>query len=112
VGEPGDAIHCDEALFNVFALLGKRWNGLLVSALLQRPAHFAELRRAIPGLSESILADRLAELVEAGLVLREVIHGPPLRVIYRLTERGEALRPAVEELARWALRYYGAGQPG
>ena len=64
----------------VFQLLGKRWTGLIVVVLLQRPAHFAELRRAIPGISERMLSDRLTELAAAGLVLRQVDDGPPLRV--------------------------------
>lgn len=94
---------CDtEALTRVFALLGKRWTGLVVGALMEGPVHFSDLRRGIPGISERILSGRLSELADAGLVRREVQEGPPLRVIYRLTGRGEALRPALLELGRWA----------
>ncbi|MGW1275247.1 winged helix-turn-helix transcriptional regulator, partial [Streptomyces sp. NPDC002491] len=53
---------------------------------MERPVHFADLRRAIPGISERMLSDRLTELGVAGLVVREVDAGPPLRVAYRLTE--------------------------
>jgi DNA-binding HxlR family transcriptional regulator len=91
-----------EELTRVFALLGKRWTGLVVGVLTDGPAHFAELRRAIPGISERMLSDRLAELADAGLVVREVVEGPPLGVCYRLTPAGMALRPAMEELVRWA----------
>jgi DNA-binding HxlR family transcriptional regulator len=102
VVEEERAIHCDEALTSVFAVLGKRWTGMIVGVLLERPARFAELARAIPGLTESMLSTRLAELQEAGLVDREVLEGPPLATIYRLTPSGEALRPALLALGAWA----------
>lgn len=92
----------DIGLTRVFALLGKRWSGLVVAVLNQRPAYFADLRRAIPGISERMLSDRLTELGAAGLLVREVDEGPPLRVSYRLTESGKALGPALRELGAWA----------
>lgn len=91
-----------EALTTVFAVLGKRWTGLIIGVLLEQPAHFAELRRAVPGISERMLSDRLTELIDADLVIREVVEGPPLGVRYRLTEKGAALRPALDELRKWA----------
>ncbi|AVH57625.1 MULTISPECIES: winged helix-turn-helix transcriptional regulator [Streptomyces] len=94
-----------DGITRVFQLLGKRWTGLVVAVLLQRPVHFAELRRAIPGISERMLSDRLTELGAAGLVVREVDEGPPLRVAYRLTEAGAALEPALKELGSWAEMY-------
>ncbi|MFJ9693049.1 winged helix-turn-helix transcriptional regulator [Kitasatospora sp. NPDC101183] len=96
----------ENALTRVFSLLGKRWTGLLLGVLTSNgPAYFSELRRAIPGISERMLSDRLTELVEADLVVREVDAGPPLRVSYRLTEGGAALKPALTELALWSNRY-------
>ncbi|MER5547871.1 winged helix-turn-helix transcriptional regulator [Streptomyces sp. NPDC001118] len=92
----------DEGITRVFQLLGKRWSGPIVAVLVEQPAHFADLRRAVPGISERMLSDRLAELGAAGLVLREVDEGPPLRVSYRLTEAGAALEPALRELGEWA----------
>ncbi|AXG78941.1 winged helix-turn-helix transcriptional regulator [Streptomyces paludis] len=92
----------DAGMTRVFALLGKRWSGLIISVLMERPVYFADLRRAIPGISERMLSDRLTELVLAGLVVRDVDEGPPLRVSYRLTESGAAMEPALAELSRWA----------
>lgn len=87
----------------MFALLGKRWSGLILGVLVTAGvAHFAELKRAIPGISERILSDRLTELASAGLVTREVLEGPPLGVRYRVTEAGEALKPALMALGEWA----------
>ncbi|GAA1966502.1 winged helix-turn-helix transcriptional regulator [Kitasatospora viridis] len=108
-GDPCGSV--DAGLTRVFALLGKRWSGLVVAVLNQRSAYFADLRRAIPGISERMLSDRLSELAEAGLVLREVDEGPPLRVSYRLTEAGRALGPALEELRCWAAAHLPARAP-
>lgn len=95
----------DDGITRVFQLLGKRWSGPILSVLQEHPAYFTDLRRAIPGLSERMLSDRLTELGAAGLVLREVDEGPPLRVSYRLTEAGAALEPALRELGDWAKRH-------
>jgi DNA-binding HxlR family transcriptional regulator len=103
--EPKECEGVGIALTRVFELLGKRWTGLIVAVLLQRAVHYAELRRAIPRISERMLSDRLAELAEAGLLVREVDSGPPLRVSYRLTEAGKALEPALEALGKWAETY-------
>ncbi|MEU6553477.1 helix-turn-helix domain-containing protein [Streptomyces sp. NPDC046915] len=104
----------DSAITRVFSLLGKRWTGMIVAVLMEHPVHFSDLRRAIPGLSERMLSDRLTELGAAGLVVREVDEGPPLRVSYRLTEAGSALEPALKELAVWSekhLRDTGCSEP-
>lgn len=97
--EPGSA------LMLAFELLGKRWTGVLIAALLSGPGYFAELKRAIPGISERMLSDRLSELTELGLLTRHVEPGPPLRVSYELTDVGRELRPALVELRRWAERH-------
>lgn len=91
----------------VFALLGKRWTGLVIDLLLQRPARFSELARAVPGLSERVLAERLRELQAAGIVEREVDPGPPITATYRLTEVGQRLGPAIEALRAWAREQVG-----
>ncbi|HEX4191327.1 MAG TPA: helix-turn-helix domain-containing protein [Marmoricola sp.] len=92
---------CDVALSRAFAFLGKRWNGVLLGTLIQGPAGYAELKRTL-GISDSMLSDRLAELSRAGLVARTVDEGPPLSVQYALTESGQAISPALQELSAWA----------
>lgn len=93
---------CSAALGRAFGFLGKRWNGLILATLLDGPAGFAELRRAVGKISDSVLSERLGELDAAGLVERVVTPGPPVAVSYRLTERGMALLPALRELTAWA----------
>jgi DNA-binding HxlR family transcriptional regulator len=101
-GGVGACTEPDSALMRVFSLLGKRWTGVVIAALISGPGHFAELKRAIPGISERMLSDRLTELAELGLLTRKVEPGPPLRVNYELTESGHGLRPSLIELTRWA----------
>ena len=93
---------CDAAMVRAFDVLGKRWNGMIVSVLANDPAAFSELRRALGSISDSMLSDRLAELAAAGLIERSVDAGPPVSVSYGLTEAGLALVPALELLAGWA----------
>jgi DNA-binding HxlR family transcriptional regulator len=93
---------CDAALTRAFGFLGKRWNGVLLGALVQGPAGFAELRRAVAGISDSVLSERLSELAAAGLVQRTVDEGPPVAVTYQATPAGQALVPALDALSSWA----------
>jgi DNA-binding HxlR family transcriptional regulator len=93
---------CDAAIVLAFSILGKRWNGMIVDALGQGAHSFVTLRRAVDGISDAVLSDRLSELGEAGLVTRRVDPGPPVSVIYALTVAGENLVPVLQDLGRWA----------
>jgi DNA-binding HxlR family transcriptional regulator len=95
----------DETLTRAFDLLGKRWTGVMLATLRDSAVGFRVLSRAIPGISDSVLSDRLSELADAGLVVRTVRGGPPVSVTYALTEAGEALLPALEQISRWADLY-------
>lgn len=89
-------------------LIGKRWTGAIVCALTEGPLRFGELGKAVPGLSDRLLSQRLRELEEEGLVEREVEPGTPVRVSYSLTEIGTDLGPAIGELRVWAKRWKSA----
>jgi DNA-binding HxlR family transcriptional regulator len=93
---------CDSALARAFNFLGKRWSGVILGTLTHGPAGFSELRRAVTGISDSVLSERLTELVGAGLIERSVHDGPPITVEYTLTEAGKGLMPAMRELTTWA----------
>lgn len=86
-------------------LIGKRWSGAIVWSLSGGPLRFAELKRAVPGLSDRLLSQRLRELESAGVVARRVEEGFPARVSYALTEKGEALEPAIDSIGAWAERW-------
>lgn len=86
-------------------LIGKRWSGAIIWALGEGPQRFNELKRAIPGLSDRLLSQRLRELEEAGVVSRTVEDGLPVKVSYGLTEKGESLKPAIQSLRQWACHW-------
>jgi DNA-binding HxlR family transcriptional regulator len=98
---------CEAALGKAFDLLGKRWNGLVIAVLSQGPTGFAELRRRIGAISDSMLSDRLAELARAGVVDRCVTDSRPPGVQYGLTPAGAALVPILDQIGAWAGAHLG-----
>ena len=86
-------------------LLGKRWTGLLIHALMDGPRRFCELTATVEGLSDRVLSDRLRELEVEGIVERIVYPRIPVRVEYQLTEKGHALKPIYEEIQQWATHW-------
>lgn len=97
-----DLNRCDAAVTLAFSVLGKRWNGMIVSSLGGGPSTFVALRRAVAGISDTVLSDRLGELTDAGLVERSVDAGPPVTVAYALTDGGRGLLPILDQLGAWA----------
>jgi DNA-binding HxlR family transcriptional regulator len=94
-----------DALARAFAFLGKRWTAMVLGHLSAGPAGFRELSRAIGGISDSVLSDRLSDLAKGGLIARTVDEKPPITVSYALTERGLALMPALDQIALWAKEH-------
>jgi DNA-binding HxlR family transcriptional regulator len=92
----------DGSLMRAFDLLGKRWTGVVLGTLSGGPTGFRALARAVEGISDSVLSDRLGELTDAALVSRTVAEGPPLSVTYALTDAGRALLPALAQISHWA----------
>jgi DNA-binding HxlR family transcriptional regulator len=82
-------------------LIGKRWTGAVIRALMPAPARFNHLLTGIPGISDRVLTERLRELEYEGLVERLVDPGPPVRVSYRLTPRGRGLSPVIASVDAW-----------
>ena len=85
-----------------FELLGKRWTGLIIRILLDGPKRFSEIAGAATNLSDRLLAERLKELEDAGLVLRQVYPEKPIRIEYSLTARGQELKPVMDAIQTWA----------
>jgi DNA-binding HxlR family transcriptional regulator len=95
--------HC--GLAKALDVVGSRWTLLLVRELLLGPRRWSQLLDALPGLTTNLLAKRLAELQEHGVIERvPATPGDPepgRRGTYQLTPRGRALEPALMELGRW-----------
>jgi DNA-binding HxlR family transcriptional regulator len=86
-------------------LIGRRWTGAILFVLLQKTCRFAEIRDAIPGITDRMLSERLQELEQEGLVDRRVVPDTPVRVEYSVTKKGKALGDAIDSIAKWAEKY-------
>ena len=86
-------------------LIGRRWSGAIIQILRQRPSRYAELRTAIPDITDRMLSERLRELEDEEIVARTVIPETPVRVEYSLTAKGRALAPALDAIGHWAERW-------
>lgn len=88
-------------------LLGDRWAILVIRELMFGPKRFGSIRAGLPGISASVLTQRL-EGLEAGGVLRRVTLPDPAEVqVYELTELGRAARPVILSLCHWGARLPG-----
>jgi DNA-binding HxlR family transcriptional regulator len=113
MAEPAQSITIDGAgreevcpyFHRAVELLGKRWTGAIVDALLRGPRRFSEIAQSIPQISDRLLSARLRELEAEGIVARHVKTAVPVRVQYGLTAKGEALEPAVRALRQWAREW-------
>src|SRR2546430_214664 len=83
-------------------VVGDRWSLLIVRELMLRDAcRYTDLYQGLPGIASNLLADRLRDLESAGIVQREEAPPPVATTLFRLTELGRELRPAVHALGRW-----------
>ena len=83
-------------------IVGRRWSGAIIRVMLAGATRFGEIESVVPGISNRMLSERLKDLENEKVVERVVIPERPVRVEYRLTEKGRALAPAIEALSVWA----------
>ncbi|HWC11017.1 MAG TPA: helix-turn-helix domain-containing protein [Acidimicrobiales bacterium] len=92
-------------------IIGRRWTGAIIRALLCGDTRFTEIRTTIPGLSDRLLSERLKELEAEGIVERRVLPRTPVRIEYWLTPKGEALASVVQAASAWAEEWLVAEPP-
>jgi len=92
-------------------ILGERWTIPILRELFAGPQRFSDLRRRLPGLSPSVLTERLERLGQHGVLARRRQPPPAASDVYELTDAGRALKPALLELTRWGVRFLGAPLP-
>jgi DNA-binding HxlR family transcriptional regulator len=85
-------------------LVGERWALLVVRELILGPKRFTDLRNGVPGASANLLAQRLRELEEVGVVRRRTLGPPSGAHVYELTEWGSGLEPVLQALGRWGAQ--------
>lgn len=99
-------------LARALELVGERWALLIVRDLTVRPRRYTELQTGLSGIPTNVLATRLKELEQAGIVERQVAPAPQRGVVYALTAVGRELEPAMLALARWGATQLGEPRPG
>src|SRR6266545_5040507 len=96
---------------HALSLVGERWSLLVVRELLHGPKRYTDLVDGLPGIGTNILATRLRDLEEAGVVRKRKLPPPAASSVYELTEYGAGLEEAVHALARWGARSLGPPGP-
>lgn len=86
-------------------LVGRRWTGAILSALLGGATRFTDIVHAVPGLSDRLLSERLKELEAEGIIDRIVHPDTPVRIEYQLTEKGRDLYSVMDAITKWAYRW-------
>lgn len=91
---------------NIWQILGRRWALLILKNLSTKEViRFNELKRLLPGISSTVLAERLLDLDREGLISKQIFPEIPPRVEYRLTPRAKELETVLKDLNRWCLRW-------
>src|ERR671923_662341 len=99
------------AVARALDIVGERWTMLIVRDLLVGPKRYTDLLAGLPGIGTNLLAQRLRELEDRGLVERSALPPPAGATVYRLTETGAALEPVVHALGRWGFQFLGLPKP-
>ena len=103
MAQPGYKQFCPVAM--AAEILCTRWTMVLLRELLAGSTRFNDLRRGVPKMSPTLLAQRLRDLEQAGIVARRPVKSEKSVFEYRLTDAGEDLRPLVIAMGTWGQRW-------
>lgn len=95
---------------NAVELIGRRWSGAIIRALLSGSVRFGDVLARVPNLSDRLLSERLRELEAEEIVTRTVYPEVPVRIEYRLTDKGMELEAIVSAIDDWAGRWSGSAE--
>ena len=84
---------------------GDRWTLLIVRDLINGKSRYGEFERAGEGVPTNILAARLKQMHADGLIEKTPYQDKPVRYAYRLTEKGRALIPLLQDICRWSAAH-------
>jgi DNA-binding HxlR family transcriptional regulator len=99
--------HC--SLARAVSIIGDRWTLLILREAFLRARRFEDYRDRL-GIARRVLTERLAKLVEAGVLEKRVYCEQPLRHEYRLTDMGRGLYPAILSLVHWGDQWLSDGK--
>lgn len=88
---------------STLSLINGKWKILIFKELSQEPVRYGQISNHIPNISAKVLTQQLREMMDDGLVVREVFAEIPPRVEYSLSEMGLSIFTVFKELRRWGL---------
>ena len=86
-------------------LISDRWKVLIIRDLLDGTKRFGELKKSIGKVSQKVLTANLRSMEASGLLTRKVYPEVPPRVEYTLTETGYSLKPILDAMVEWGIKY-------
>jgi len=93
------------AVETTLAVIGGRWKVLIIRELFPGVKRFGELHRALQGITQKMLTQQLREMEQDGLVYRQVYLQVPPKVEYSLTPLGETLKPILNSMHEWGVKF-------
>lgn len=85
-------------------IIGGKWKPLVLKNLDGKVLRFGELQRLIPDVSKQMLTQALRELQSDGIIKRKIYAKIPPKVEYRLTPKGESLKPVLLAMEEWEMK--------
>lgn len=98
-------VHVCPRFHRAIELIGRRWTGAILQALMSGATRFSDIAAAVPGLSDRLLSERLKELEHEAIVTRTVHAETPVRIDYELTDKGRDLAAVLASISAWSARW-------
>ena len=86
-------------------LISNRWNVLILRDLMEGTKRFGELKKSLGNISQKVLTANLRAMEENGLLIRTVYAQVPPKVEYTLTDTGHSLKPVLDAMVQWGIKY-------
>lgn len=91
---------------NTFKIIGKKFTiHILRNITMLDQTRFNQFLESIEGINPKTLSVRLREMEKNGLISRKIYPDTPIRIEYTITEKGKALKPIVEQMAAFSMKY-------
>ena len=105
IPDPGRKPRSGCPIATTLDIVGDRWSLVIVRDLINGKSRYGDFLASPERITTSVLADRLERLAASGLIEAHPYQENPLRFAYRLTDKGEAMLPILQEICRWANRF-------
>jgi len=91
---------------NTIKIIGKKFTiHILRNMTMMGQARFSQFLESVEGINPKTLAVRLKEMEKSGLISRRVYPETPIRIEYTISEKGKALKPIIEQMAAFSMKY-------